>query len=79
MKPTLEVIFIGGVSPGGVFDARWDPEPEHRQSDASAREQTVLCCFTARKGVLMCEFCTQHGEGQKWYLTMRNYSRESLS
>lgn len=24
----------------------------------------------------MCEFCTQHGEGQKWYLTMRNYSRE---
>ncbi len=24
----------------------------------------------------MCEFCTQHGEGKKWYLTMRNYSRE---
>jgi ferredoxin len=24
----------------------------------------------------MCEFCTQHGEGQKWYLVMRNYSRE---
>lgn len=24
----------------------------------------------------MCEFCTKHGEGQKWYLTMRNYSRE---
>ncbi len=27
----------------------------------------------------MCEFCTQHGEGQKWYLSMRNYSRELLS
>lgn len=24
----------------------------------------------------MCEFCTKHGEGQKWYLVMRNYSRE---
>ena len=24
----------------------------------------------------MCEFCTQHGEGKKWYLVMRNYSRE---
>ncbi|HUT32151.1 MAG TPA: 4Fe-4S binding protein [Planctomycetota bacterium] len=24
----------------------------------------------------MCEFCTQHGEGKKWYLAMRNYSRE---
>ena len=24
----------------------------------------------------MCEFCTKHGEGQKWYLAMRNYSRE---
>ncbi len=24
----------------------------------------------------MCEFCTQHGEGQKWYLSMQNYSRE---
>jgi ferredoxin len=23
----------------------------------------------------MCEFCTQHGEGQKWYLSMQNYSR----
>jgi ferredoxin len=22
----------------------------------------------------MCEFCTQHGEGKKWYLQMRNYS-----
>jgi len=27
----------------------------------------------------MCEFCTQHGEGQKWYLVMRNYSRELLA
>lgn len=27
----------------------------------------------------MCEFCTQHGEGQKWYLTARNYSRELLA
>jgi ferredoxin len=27
----------------------------------------------------MCEFCTQHGEGQKWYLVMRNYSRELLT
>jgi NAD-dependent dihydropyrimidine dehydrogenase PreA subunit len=27
----------------------------------------------------MCEFCTQHGEGKKWYLTMRNYSRELLA
>lgn len=24
----------------------------------------------------MCEFCIQHGEGKKWYLDMRNYSRE---
>jgi hypothetical protein len=24
----------------------------------------------------MCEFCTQHGEGQKWYRNMANYSRE---
>ncbi len=27
----------------------------------------------------MCEFCTQHGEGEKWYLVMENYSRELLS
>jgi len=27
----------------------------------------------------MCEFCTQHGEGQKWYLVMRNYSSELLA
>ncbi|MBE0481513.1 MAG: 4Fe-4S binding protein [Dehalococcoidia bacterium] len=26
----------------------------------------------------MCEFCIKHGEGQKWYLSMRNYSRELL-
>lgn len=26
----------------------------------------------------MCEFCTQHGEGMKWYLTMENYSIELL-
>ena len=26
----------------------------------------------------MCEFCTQHGEGEKWYLTMENYSKELL-
>jgi NAD-dependent dihydropyrimidine dehydrogenase PreA subunit len=24
----------------------------------------------------MCEFCTEHGEGKKWYLVMSNYSRE---
>ena len=27
----------------------------------------------------MCDFCTKHGEGQKWYLTMSNYSRELLA
>jgi len=26
----------------------------------------------------MCEFCTKHGEGKKWYLHMRNYSDELL-
>ncbi len=26
----------------------------------------------------MCEFCVKHGEGQKWYLEMKNYSRELL-
>ncbi|NIS81608.1 MAG: 4Fe-4S dicluster domain-containing protein [Anaerolineales bacterium] len=26
----------------------------------------------------MCEFCTEHGEGKKWYLQMRNYSAELL-
>jgi ferredoxin len=24
----------------------------------------------------MCEFCTQHGEGKKWYLEMKNYADE---
>ncbi len=27
----------------------------------------------------MCKFCVQHGEGKKWYLTMRNYSEERLA
>lgn len=27
----------------------------------------------------MCEFCVQHGEGKKWYLEMKNYSRELLA
>jgi len=27
----------------------------------------------------MCEFCTQHGEGKKWYLTVENYLEERLS
>ena len=26
----------------------------------------------------MCEFCTKHGEGKKWYLQMKNYSDELL-
>lgn len=26
----------------------------------------------------MCEFCTQHGEGKKWYLEIKNYSDELL-
>ena len=26
----------------------------------------------------MCEFCTEHGEGKKWYLQMKNYSNELL-
>ena len=26
----------------------------------------------------MCEFCTTHGEGKKWYLQMKNYSEELL-
>lgn len=26
----------------------------------------------------MCEFCMQHGEGKKWYLTMENYSHDLL-
>jgi len=27
----------------------------------------------------MCEFCTKHGEGKKWYLDMQNYSLELLA
>ena len=26
----------------------------------------------------MCEFCTQHGEGKKWYLQMKNYADELI-
>jgi len=26
----------------------------------------------------MCQFCTKHGEGKKWYLQMKNYSEELL-
>jgi len=26
----------------------------------------------------MCEFCTEHGEGKKWYLQMGNYAEELL-
>ena len=26
----------------------------------------------------MCQFCTKHGEGKKWYLQMKNYSDELL-
>jgi hypothetical protein len=27
----------------------------------------------------VCEFCTKHGEGQKWYLQAQNYSEDLLS
>jgi ferredoxin len=27
----------------------------------------------------MCEFCTKHGEGKKWYLNTRNYGHDLLS
>ncbi|MBD3325039.1 4Fe-4S dicluster domain-containing protein [candidate division KSB3 bacterium] len=27
---------------------------------------------------IMCEFCTKHGEGKKWYLEMKNYAEELL-
>lgn len=27
-------------------------------------------------GVSMCDFCHRHGDGEKWYLQARNYSRE---
>ena len=26
----------------------------------------------------MCEFCTEHGEGRKWYLEMKNYAEDLL-
>ena len=26
----------------------------------------------------MCEFCTKHGEGKKWYLQIKNYADELL-
>ena len=26
----------------------------------------------------MCEFCTKHGEGRKWYLNANNYSEDLL-
>ncbi len=26
----------------------------------------------------MCQFCAQHGDGKKWYLTMENYSRDLI-
>ena len=26
----------------------------------------------------MCEFCTKHGEGNKWYLQMKNYADQLL-
>ncbi len=26
----------------------------------------------------MCEFCTEHGEGKKWYFQMKNYAEELL-
>ena len=32
----------------------------------------------AMKGVKMCEFCTKHGEGKKWYLQVKNYTDELL-
>ncbi len=41
--------------------------------------------FFVKKGAVstvreldMCEFCTKHGEGKKWYLQMKNYSEELL-
>ncbi len=27
----------------------------------------------------MCEFCTQHGEGEIWYLRLENYLEERLA
>ena len=31
-------------------------------------------CFLKKKVAKMCEFCTEHGEGKKWYLQMKNYA-----
>ena len=28
------------------------------------------------EGKKMCEFCTAHGEGKKWYLEMKTYAEE---
>jgi Pyruvate/2-oxoacid:ferredoxin oxidoreductase delta subunit len=30
-------------------------------------------------GLIMCEFCHEHGEGKKWYLQAKNYSLELLN
>jgi ferredoxin len=30
--------------------------------------------YVQRKGITMCEFCTEHGEGKTWYLEMKNYA-----
>jgi hypothetical protein len=27
----------------------------------------------------MCEFCTEHGEGQVWYRNLKNYGDDLLS
>ncbi len=27
----------------------------------------------------MCEFCVQHGEGERWYLNARNYGEDLAS
>ncbi len=31
------------------------------------------------EALLMCEFCTSHGEGKKWYLNVKNYSTDLLN
>ncbi len=38
----------------------------------------ILALFLGegKKEARMCEFCTKHGEGKKWYLQMKNYSNE---
>ena len=30
------------------------------------------------KVIDMCDWCTQHGDGKKWYLNVKNYSKDSL-